>query len=97
MAEERVGLVLAGGGARGAYEVGALSVLLPALEACGQRPTVLVGTSVGAINVAYLAANADLSADDAVAGGSSCGARCAGIRSWCRCSPRRPRYARSAM
>ena len=34
MGEERVGLVLAGGGARGAYEVGALSVLLPALEAC---------------------------------------------------------------
>lgn len=69
MAQERVGLVLAGGGARGAYEVGVLSVLLPALEARGQRPTVLVGTSVGAINVAYLAANADLSADDAVAGG----------------------------
>lgn len=69
MAEERVGLVLAGGGARGAYEVGALSVLLPALEARGERPTVLVGASVGAINVAYLAANADLSADDAVAGG----------------------------
>jgi NTE family protein len=68
MAEERVGLVLSGGGARGAYEVGALSVLLPALEARGQRPTVLVGTSVGAINVAYLAANADLAAGDAVAG-----------------------------
>ena len=69
MAEERVGLVLAGGGARGAYEIGALSVLLPALEAYGQRPRVLVGTSVGAINVAYLAANADLGANDAVAGG----------------------------
>jgi NTE family protein len=69
MAEERVGLVLAGGGARGAYEVGALSVLLPALEARGQRPTVLVGTSVGAINVAYFAANADVSAADAVGGG----------------------------
>ncbi len=54
--EERVGLVLAGGGARGAYEVGALSVLLPALEEAGQRPTVLVGTSVGAINIAYFAA-----------------------------------------
>ena len=49
MGEERVGLVLAGGGARGAYEVGALSVLLPVLEAAGQRPSVLVGTSVGAI------------------------------------------------
>jgi NTE family protein len=33
-----VGLVLAGGGARGAYELGVLSVLLPALEARGERP-----------------------------------------------------------
>src|SRR5262249_17723051 len=32
----RVALVLPGGGARGAYEVGALSVLLPALEARGE-------------------------------------------------------------
>jgi len=69
MGEERVGLVLAGGGARGAYEVGALSVLLPALEAAGQRPSVLVGTSVGAINIAYFAANAHLGTADAVAGG----------------------------
>src|SRR5664280_701430 len=69
MGEERVGLVLAGGGARGAYEVGALSVLLPALEADGQRPSVLVGTSVGAINIAYFAANAHLGTADAVAGG----------------------------
>ena len=70
MGAERVGLVLTGGGARGAYEIGALSVLLPALEAAGQRPSVLVGTSVGAINVAYLAANAHLGAADAVAGGT---------------------------
>ena len=61
--------MLAGGGARGAYEVGALSVLLPALEAAGQRPSVLVGTSVGAINIAYFAANAHLGTADAVAGG----------------------------
>jgi NTE family protein len=54
-----VGLVLAGGGARGAYEIGALSVLLPALEQRGERPRVLVGTSVGALNTAYLAATAD--------------------------------------
>lgn len=53
-----VGLVLAGGGARGAYEVGALAELLPAL---GQdyRPTVFVGNSVGAINAMFLAAGAD--------------------------------------
>jgi NTE family protein len=54
-----VGLVLAGGGARGAYEVGALSALLPWLEReYKQRPDVIVGTSVGALNAAYLAANA---------------------------------------
>ena len=53
-----VGLVLAGGGARGAYEIGALSVLLPALPSQDQ-PRILVGTSVGALNCAYLAATAD--------------------------------------
>jgi NTE family protein len=51
-------LVLAGGGARGAYEVGALSALLPAL-ADNERPQILLGTSVGAIKVAYFAAKAD--------------------------------------
>ena len=56
---ESIGLVLAGGGARGAYEVGVLSVLLPWLERRhGQRPDVIVGTSVGALNTAYLAAHA---------------------------------------
>ncbi len=59
---ERIGLVLAGGGARGAYEAGVLSVLLPALEARGQRPKVIVGTSVGAINAALAAAGAHLPA-----------------------------------
>jgi NTE family protein len=53
-----VAVVLAGGGARGAYEMGALSALLPALEERGERPRVIVGTSVGAINAAYLAASA---------------------------------------
>ena len=55
---DRVGLVLAGGGARGAYEMGALPVLLPALDAEGHRPRVVVGTSVGALNAAFLAATA---------------------------------------
>jgi NTE family protein len=63
-----VGLVLAGGGARGAYEIGALSALLPALEP-GDRPQLVVGTSVGAINAAYLAANADQPVEEMVAGG----------------------------
>ena len=50
-----IALVLAGGGARGAYEAGALSVLLPALPE-DERPNLIVGASVGAVNGAYLAA-----------------------------------------
>ncbi len=65
---ERVGLVLAGGGARGAYEVGALSELLPRLDA-EERPRVIVGTSVGAINAAYIAATADQPVNEALAQG----------------------------
>ena len=53
-----VALVLAGGGARGAYEAGALSVLLPVLEERGERPRILIGTSVGALNVSFLGAAA---------------------------------------
>ena len=61
-ATQSVALVLAGGGARGAYEAGALSVLLPVLEARGERPRIIVGTSAGALNASFLAANADLTA-----------------------------------
>jgi NTE family protein len=68
---DSIGLVLAGGGARGAYEVGALAVLLPWLERRhGQRPDVIVGTSVGALNAAYLAAHAD--EDPATLGENGC-------------------------
>ena len=62
-----VALVLAGGGARGAYEAGALSVLLPLLEERGERPRILIGTSVGALNVSFLAANAHLPMDELIA------------------------------
>jgi NTE family protein len=60
--------VLAGGGARGAYEIGALSVLLPELEE-NEQPRIVVGTSVGAINAAYLAANASQPPEQLVQGG----------------------------
>jgi NTE family protein len=63
-----VGLVLAGGGARGAYEIGALSTLLPEL-AEDERPQVIVGTSVGAINCAYLAAQAGEDPEQIAEGG----------------------------
>jgi NTE family protein len=70
MADGPVGIVLAGGGARGAYEMGALSVLLPALAARQQPlPSVIVGTSVGAINGTWLAANSDRAVNDIVANG----------------------------
>ena len=60
--------MLSGGGARGAYEAGAISVLGPALEARGERPTLFLGTSVGAINAAYMGASRHLSADEQAAG-----------------------------
>ncbi|MDQ6775991.1 MAG: patatin-like phospholipase family protein [Actinomycetota bacterium] len=61
--------MLAGGGARGAYEMGALSVLAPVLEERGDRVEIIVGTSIGGINAAYLAANAHRSLSEAAAGG----------------------------
>jgi NTE family protein len=60
--ESRIALVLPGGGSRGAYQAGALSILLPALEERGERVSVFCGTSVGALNGAALAATAHLPA-----------------------------------
>ena len=48
-------MVLSGGGARGAYEFGALEVLAPVLD---KPARMIVGTSAGALGAAYLAANA---------------------------------------
>jgi NTE family protein len=53
-----IGVVLAGGGARGAYALGALSALLPALGERDESPAIYVGSSIGAVQVAYLAARA---------------------------------------
>jgi NTE family protein len=58
----RVAVVAAGAGARGAFEAGALSVLVTWLEKQRLRPTVFVGTSAGAINATLLAATAHLPA-----------------------------------
>jgi NTE family protein len=55
-------LVLSGGGARGAYEVGVLKHVLGRLSArFGERsrPQIFCGTSVGAINACAVAANYD--------------------------------------
>ena len=56
--------MLAGGGARGAYEVGALAALAPALAAQGVAPDIVVGTSIGALNGAFFAARADEQLED---------------------------------
>src|SRR5947209_19488261 len=50
-------LVLAGGGARAAYEVGVLSAI--AERAPGLEFPIVTGVSAGAINAAYLAAHAE--------------------------------------
>ena len=60
----RVALVLDAGGARSAYQVGALQVLLPAIAERGPRPTLLVGTSAGGLLTASLAATAHLDPDE---------------------------------
>ena len=60
------GLVLGGGGARGSYTSGALSVLLREVK---DQVTVIVGTSAGALTSAYLAANWHRSADEAIEDG----------------------------
>jgi predicted acylesterase/phospholipase RssA len=46
----KLALVLSGGGARGAFQAGALQVLLGYFERTGKRINILSGTSVGALN-----------------------------------------------
>jgi len=52
------GIVLSGGGARGAYEAGVVQGIMEVLQPTSRPFDVLCGTSVGALNAAYLAANA---------------------------------------
>ena len=51
MTEQRIGLVLSGGGAKGAYQVGVLKALLEA----GTRVDAVAGASIGALNAGILA------------------------------------------
>jgi NTE family protein len=57
------GLILTGGGARAAYQVGVLKALVAIRQACDAPPgnpfPVIAGTSAGAINAAALAGDAD--------------------------------------
>ncbi len=57
---KRLAIVLSGGGARGAYEAGVLSYLfddLPKVRGRAVQVDIVCGTSVGAINSAFLAAH----------------------------------------
>ena len=59
-ASRRMAMILSGGGARGAYEVGVLSYVfddLTRLRGGPPRIDILSGTSVGAINACYVAAH----------------------------------------
>lgn len=53
--KQSIGLVLSGGGARGAYEVGVLTYLADRLPDLIERVRVVTGASVGAVNAAFLA------------------------------------------
>ncbi|MBM6405373.1 patatin-like phospholipase family protein [Phycicoccus sp. CSK15P-2] len=66
-ATQRVALVLEAGGARSAYQVGALEVLLPRLAEAGAQPRLVVGTSAGALLAAACAATAHLDAEEQTA------------------------------
>ena len=60
----RTGLLLTGGGARAAYQMGVLEAIADLRQACGagREPTpfpIITGTSAGAINAAALACGAD--------------------------------------
>jgi len=58
--ESETAIILGGGGARAAYQVGALRAIARILGRSGRIPfPVLCGTSAGAINAAVLAINAD--------------------------------------
>jgi NTE family protein len=54
------GIVLSGGGARGAYEAGVVAGIMEVLHPKRAPFDVLCGTSVGALNAAYLASHAHM-------------------------------------
>ncbi|QLE07551.1 patatin-like phospholipase family protein [Pseudoalteromonas shioyasakiensis] len=56
--EDKLGLVLSGGGAKGAYQVG----ILKYLSEVGIQPDEVSGTSIGALNAAVVSAQQDITA-----------------------------------
>ncbi|MCB0317119.1 MAG: patatin-like phospholipase family protein [Bdellovibrionales bacterium] len=64
--EGDIGIVLSGGGARAAYQVGALKALIPYLKKESNPIGVIVGSSIGAINGLLVSACLDQGIDYAV-------------------------------
>ena len=59
--KKKIGLVLPGGGARSAYQVGVLKALLEISQTQSKSPfEIISGTSAGAINAAFLASEAHI-------------------------------------
>ncbi len=57
--EKRIGLILTGGGARAAYQIGVLKAIAESMPRRAHSPfQIICGTSAGALNAAALAANA---------------------------------------
>jgi NTE family protein len=60
MTDQTVGLIMSGGGARAAYQVGVLRAIASMLPQRSRNPfRIICGTSAGAINAASLASNVD--------------------------------------
>lgn len=61
---ERIGIILAGGGAKGAYQAGAMKAIYEFIEECGARDKVqmIAGTSIGSWNALFWLA--DMIKDD---------------------------------
>ena len=64
---KKIALVLSGGAARGAYEIGVLKALLPEFEKIGGFK-IICGTSVGSINACFLASLIHLPAEKIIEG-----------------------------
>ena len=55
LVNKKIGIVLSGGGAKGAFEVGVLKVLLDKINKNGDVLHSISGTSIGALNAAFVA------------------------------------------
>ncbi len=62
-----IGIVLSGGGARAAYQVGAMRALVPYFEKSQDQISVVIGSSIGAINGLVLGAGLKSGVDAVVA------------------------------